>query len=131
MVGQKIEWMRRMSAFWLKNTVGIAGGKAWWPTDSTKNWTICRTTKACATTSGRCSADTPTGGSRQSQAGRAGACSRSHDGVAGLPNKTIAYDLDINPRTIEVHRANVMSKMQAKNLPELMRMVLAADLGPG
>ncbi|MCT8998557.1 response regulator FixJ [Chelativorans intermedius] len=45
--------------------------------------------------------------------------------VAGLPNKTIAYDLDISPRTVEVHRANVMAKMNAKNLPELVRMVLA------
>jgi two-component system response regulator FixJ len=47
--------------------------------------------------------------------------------VAGLPNKSIAYDLDISPRTVEVHRASVMSKMQAKSLPELVRMVLAAD----
>ena len=46
--------------------------------------------------------------------------------VAGLPNKTIAYDLDISPRTVEVHRANVMSKMKAKSLPELVRMVLEA-----
>lgn len=47
--------------------------------------------------------------------------------VAGLPNKTIAYDLDISPRTVEVYRANVMAKMQAKSLPELVRMVLAAN----
>jgi two-component system, LuxR family, response regulator FixJ len=47
--------------------------------------------------------------------------------VAGLPNKTIAYDLDISPRTVEVHRANVMAKMQARNLPELVRMVLSAQ----
>ncbi|WP_265519783.1 response regulator FixJ [Nitratireductor luteus] len=46
--------------------------------------------------------------------------------VAGLPNKTIAYDLTISPRTVEVHRSNVMAKMNAKNLPELVRMVLAA-----
>ncbi|WP_157016728.1 response regulator FixJ [Mesorhizobium xinjiangense] len=46
--------------------------------------------------------------------------------VAGLPNKTIAYDLNISPRTVEVHRSNVMAKMNAKNLPELVRMVLAA-----
>lgn len=44
--------------------------------------------------------------------------------VAGLPNKTIAYDLEISPRTVEVHRANIMSKMQARNLPDLVRMTL-------
>ena len=49
--------------------------------------------------------------------------------VAGLPNKTIAYDLNISPRTVEVHRANVMTKMQARNLPELVRMALAANIG--
>lgn len=48
--------------------------------------------------------------------------------VAGLPNKTIAYDLDISPRTIEVHRSNVMAKMQAKSLPELVRMAIAMNL---
>ena len=47
--------------------------------------------------------------------------------VAGLPNKTIAYDLQISPRTVEVHRAGVMNKMQAKSLPELVRMTLSVD----
>lgn len=47
--------------------------------------------------------------------------------VAGLPNKTIAYDLEISPRTVEVHRASIMSKMQAKNLPDLVRMTLTMD----
>jgi two-component system response regulator FixJ len=46
--------------------------------------------------------------------------------VAGLPNKSIAYDLDISPRTVEVHRANVMAKMRARSLPQLVRMTMAA-----
>lgn len=45
--------------------------------------------------------------------------------VAGLPNKTIAFDLGISPRTVEVYRAGLMGKMQAKSLPELVRMVLS------
>jgi two-component system response regulator FixJ len=51
--------------------------------------------------------------------------------VAGLPNKTVAYDLGISPRTVEVHRANIMSKMQARSLPELVRMSIAMDLAGG
>ena len=48
--------------------------------------------------------------------------------VAGKPNKVIAHDLGISPRTIEIYRANVMDKMQAASLSELVRMALAADL---
>ena len=51
--------------------------------------------------------------------------------VAGLPNKTIGYDLEISPRTVEVHRANIMAKMEAKSLPELVRMAIAAGVLAG
>lgn len=46
--------------------------------------------------------------------------------VAGHPNKAIARDLGISPRTVEVYRANLMAKMQAKSLSELIRMALLA-----
>jgi len=52
------------------------------------------------------------------------------DGLAeGLPNKTIAYDLGISPRTVEVHRANIMSKLQARSLSDALRIAFAAGFG--
>ena len=52
--------------------------------------------------------------------------------VAGHPNKVIAHQLDISARTVEVHRARVMDKMEARSLPELVRlsMQIAID-SPG
>lgn len=47
--------------------------------------------------------------------------------LEGLQNKMIAYHLGISSRTVEVHRANVMAKMGARNLAELMRMAIAID----
>jgi two-component system response regulator FixJ len=44
--------------------------------------------------------------------------------IAGLSNKLIARDYDISPRTIEVYRANVMTKMQAASLSELVRLAM-------
>ena len=45
----------------------------------------------------------------------------------GLQNKMIAYHLGISSRTVEVHRANVMAKMGARNLTELMWMAITID----
>ena len=45
----------------------------------------------------------------------------------GLPNKTIAYDLVISPRTVEIHRANVMSKLGVRSLSEALRIAFAAQ----
>jgi len=50
--------------------------------------------------------------------------------LAGLPNKTIAYDLAISPRTVEIHRARVMDKMGARSLSELVRLALSAGVRP-
>lgn len=48
--------------------------------------------------------------------------------VAGLSNKLIAREYDISPRTIEVYRANVMTKMQASSLSELVRLAMRAGM---
>lgn len=48
--------------------------------------------------------------------------------VRGHPNKTIAYDLGISPRTVEVHRANAMAKLGARSLSEALRLAFAAGL---
>jgi two-component system response regulator FixJ len=44
--------------------------------------------------------------------------------VSGNPNKTIAFDLGISPRTVEIYRANLMTKMNARTLSDLVRMAL-------
>lgn len=48
--------------------------------------------------------------------------------VAGLSNKLIAHEHNISPRTIEVYRANVMTKMQAHSLSELIRLALRGGI---
>lgn len=60
---------------------------------------------------------------------------RERDVVAGLvkghPNKTIAYDLGISPRTIEIHRANLMRKLGASSLSDVLQIAFAATHGEG
>jgi two-component system response regulator FixJ len=48
--------------------------------------------------------------------------------LAGAANKTIAFDLGISPRTVEIYRANLMTKMQAASLSELVRKAIMAGL---
>lgn len=48
--------------------------------------------------------------------------------VAGKTNKVIAQELDISPRSVEVYRANLMTKMQASSLSHLVRMALVAGV---
>ena len=58
---------------------------------------------------------------------------REHEVLVGLtkghPNKTIGYDLDISPRTVEIHRANLMKKLEVYNLSDLLRIAFAAGVG--
>ena len=49
-----------------------------------------------------------------------------HGLVHGLPNKTIAYNLGISPRTVEIHRAHLMTKLDVRSLSEALRIAFAA-----
>ena len=51
--------------------------------------------------------------------------------VIGRPNKIIAHELKISPRTVEIHRANLMRKLEAASLAQLVRLGLAAGIGIG
>ena len=53
--------------------------------------------------------------------------------VAGKANKVVAFDLSISPRTVEIYRANLMTKMAANSLSDLVRMAITAGIltGPG
>lgn len=58
---------------------------------------------------------------------------RERDVVEGLikghPNKTIGYDLGISPRTVEIHRANLMRKLGAASLSEVLQIAFSAKIG--
>lgn len=49
--------------------------------------------------------------------------------VDGRPNKVIAHDLGISPRTVEIHRANVMEKLGCRSLAEAVRLAMTAGFG--
>jgi two-component system response regulator FixJ len=51
--------------------------------------------------------------------------------VAGKANKVIAFDLGISPRTVEIYRANLMTKMAANSLSDLVRMAMVAGMLEG
>ena len=51
--------------------------------------------------------------------------------MQGWPNKTVARDLKISQRTVEMHRARIMAKMQAQNLANLIRMAIDAGIPLG
>lgn len=52
------------------------------------------------------------------------------EGLAqGLPNKSIAYDMGVSTRTVEVHRANLMAKLGVRSLSDALRIAFAAGLG--
>jgi len=51
--------------------------------------------------------------------------------VGGKQNKSIAHELGISPRTVEIHRARIMQKTQARSLSELVRWAIASGFAPG
>lgn len=51
--------------------------------------------------------------------------------IDGRPNKIIAHELDLSPRTVEIYRANVMDKLDVRSLSEALRIAFAAGLVPG
>jgi two-component system response regulator FixJ len=84
--------------------------------------------KAAIERRGGDTAECRTGGNRK-QAGRS--FNRERDVLGGWwrgANKIIAFDLGISPRTVEIYRANLMNKMQAGSLSDLVRMALIVGM---
>jgi len=54
-------------------------------------------------------------------------CEVFHHLVLGQPNKVIAYELGISPRTVEIHRARVMEKLEARSFSDIVRLAITAD----
>lgn len=77
-------------------------------------------------------ADAPGAAQQRAQQRLADLSARERDVLAGVVegkmNKQIAFELDISPRTVEIYRANLMTKTGARNIAELMRIALAAGL---
>ena len=57
---------------------------------------------------------------------------REHEVLMGLiegrPNKVIAHQLDLSPRTVEIYRANMMEKLDVSSLSEALRLAYAAEV---
>jgi Response regulator len=92
----------------------MSNSAAWWPRRSSDSKTTVNA-KTAPAEHGSCSADSPP---RESQV--------LERIVAGRLNKQIADDLEISIKTVEAHRANIMDKIEARTMADLMKIALQA-----